>query len=305
MRVAIIDLGTNTFNLLIAEKAGDGLKILHTGKIAVRLGSGGLMHKRIQDDAFSRGIDAMKIHHTEILKYNCDQVKGIATSMIRDSVNGKEFVSRILAETGIHVEIVDGDREAELIWKGVREIVSPGEKFLIMDIGGGSTEFIIADTEKIYWKKSYQLGVTRLYEYFRHSDPITPDETEKIESFFSLQMQDLFAAIKTFEVKDMIGSAGSFETFLSMISWKKNDRNYDPETVHAPIPVDEFHILKEELIRSHHEERVHMRGLIELRRDLIVVSVLLVDYVIQKGKVESLHFCAYALKEGAAAELLA
>src|SRR4051812_26505417 len=179
MKIAIIDLGTNTFNLLVVEVSERGFKEIYGTKLSVKLGEGGINKNYITAKAFERGIDALKKYKKTIRRYKAERVVALATSAIREASNGDKFINRVKVETGISIKKISGNEEAGLIYLGVRKAVKMSDKkSLIMDIGGGSTEFIIADERKIYWKKSFLLGAARLLEKFNPSDPITNLQVE-------------------------------------------------------------------------------------------------------------------------------
>ena len=182
MRIAILDLGTNTFNMLVAETGNNKeYQILSSTKLPVKLGKGGIDKKEIRPDAITRGLTALEKHLQQSKVLKAEKIIAYATSAIRTARNSDQFLKTIREKFGIEVEIISGDREAELIYYGVKQAVSlDHEKYLILDIGGGSNEVIIADKSQIWWKKSYPLGMTRLVEKFRPSDPITIEEIEFI-----------------------------------------------------------------------------------------------------------------------------
>src|ERR1700741_3642240 len=157
MRLAVIDCGTNTFNLLIVEFDNQKKysKIFNT-RIAVKLGQGSINKGFIGEEPFKRGIEAIVTLNNEITKYKVSKILAFATSAIRDASNGKEFVDEIKRQTQIDVEIIDGDREAELIYLGKKEAATLSDSVsLIMDIGGGSNEFILANNKGMLWKQSF------------------------------------------------------------------------------------------------------------------------------------------------------
>lgn len=296
--IAIIDIGTNTFNLLIVTVDANQFKTLHVGKIAARLGKGGINSGKIADDAFTRGIDAIIEHKNTAEKFNCTQIIAIATSMLRDSENSELFCNSVKEKTGISISIVSGDEEAELIWNGVRHAIDLKGKKLIMDIGGGSTEFIIADHEKIYWKKSYDLGVTRLYEKFNHSDPILPEEKKEIQNYLNEELSELYQQSQLHKITHLIGSAGTFESYATIISLQKNDSIPDFSITSHEILLPDLNNLANWFYLSNHDERKELQGLIELRRNLIVISTILIDAVLTSCSIQKMHLSTYALKEG-------
>ena len=155
MCVAVLDLGTNTFNLVIAGETEDKQpQIIYNTKLPVKLGEGGINKGYIAPEAFTRGILAIEKHFSTIQSHRVKKILAFGTSAIRTAQNGDAFLKRIKAITGIDVEIISGEREAELIYYGVRQTYSMNSgKYLILDIGGGSNELIIADQQQIFWKK--------------------------------------------------------------------------------------------------------------------------------------------------------
>jgi exopolyphosphatase / guanosine-5'-triphosphate,3'-diphosphate pyrophosphatase len=302
MRAAVLDLGTNTFNLLIAEKTDEkGFKILLNTKIPVKLGEGGINTGEILHAAYKRGIVAINEHFKTINQYKVDKIKAYGTSALRTARNGNQFIKEIKSHTGINVEIITGELEAELIYYGVRQTLNlNSEKVLILDIGGGSNEFIIANKQKIFWKKSYPLGIARLLEKFKPSDPITVSEIETIDKYLAVVLTDFFEQVKDANITTLIGASGSFESFLAMI--KKLDNFVSqtaivPESV--PIGIDEFEKLYDLLICSTEAQRRNMKGLELMRIEMIVLACHFVKFILRSTNIRQIIQSNFALKEGA------
>jgi exopolyphosphatase / guanosine-5'-triphosphate,3'-diphosphate pyrophosphatase len=208
---------------------------------------------------------------------------------------------------GIDVEIISGDREAELIYHGVKQAVKlTDEKVLILDIGGGSIEFIIADGTTIYWKKSYPLGVARLLAKFKPSDPISIEEIEFISNYLEERLSDLFEEFRKHKINTMIGASGSFETIAAMI--KAEEPAFESETSKMPeavnIDLTDFENLYQRLINSTLKERKQMKGLESMRLEMIVIATLIVKFILQKLKINRLVQSNFSLKEGVVYEIL-
>jgi len=304
MRVAIIDMGTNTFNLLIAEANGDiHYQILHNSKLAVKLGEGGISKKFITPEAWSRGLAAIDSHMATISKYNVDKIAAFATSATRDAENGSAFVKEINKLYNLKVDVIKGEQEARLIYQGVRQAINLGEKSnLILDIGGGSNEFILCNAKQSFWLHSFNLGVQRLLQQFKPSDPITSDEVSKIENYLDDELKLLFDATASYSPARLVGSSGSFDTFRSLMSYA-GDIPITNNT-YAEIPLDEYKKLHQTLLKSNREERISMRGMELIRVDFIVVGSILTSYIINRLGIKSIYQSSFALKEGALIELL-
>jgi exopolyphosphatase/guanosine-5'-triphosphate,3'-diphosphate pyrophosphatase len=304
MRIAILDLGTNTFNLLIAEleKNGDP-NFIFKKELPVEIGKGGIHKGIITGEAIGRAIHALHTHLKIIAEHGVKDFYAFATSAVRDAKNGKEFAERIRIETGINIKIVSGEEEAKWIYEGVkRSSVLSDEISLIMDIGGGSTEFIIANKHEIFWKKSYQLGVTRLYEMFYPSDPMSKEKKKEVEEYISTALQDMFEAASKYKPTELIGSSGSFDSFAQMIICRTNSNK--EATNGYEYPLDEFEKLYQDLLVSTLEGRLKMPGLIEMRAPMFVYSAILTKLVLDKLGIKKMKLSHFALKEGIAGHFL-
>ncbi len=299
VRIAILDLGTNTFHLLIADVVGKKFQILHKSKIAVKLGEGAIHHNWIAPKPFRRGINTLKGFASTIKEYKVKKKIAYATSAIRGAQNGVNFIQTAKKETGIQINIIDGLREAELICYGVRQCVQVDRPFLIIDIGGGSTEFIIADDKKIFWKKSFDIGAARLLELFRPSDPITTKEIKAIEAFLEEKLFPLKPALLKFPVDILVGSSGSFDTFAEMIGYRFKNKNIIKNVNSYKFDLNEFNELAGSIIRSNLNQRLKMKGLIKMRVDMIVVATICTNYILRSFPIKDMYLSKYALKEGA------
>ncbi|GGE67148.1 exopolyphosphatase/guanosine-5'-triphosphate,3'-diphosphate pyrophosphatase [Pedobacter psychrotolerans] len=298
MRIAIIDMGTNTFHLLIAEINGDSFEVLYKTNVPVKLGEGRINDNIIIPEAFERGIECLKNFSKTILNYQAEKIKATATSAVRSAANGKDFVHSVKEQTEIEIDILSGDEEASLIYKGVKLSGAIEDLSLIMDIGGGSVEFILCDTENLIWKKSYNIGAARLMQKFFKSDPISDEDKNNILNYIQHELTDLFEICKQHQPKTLIGSAGAFETFAELVSSSKKSV-IDLDTLQSyRFDFDEYITLSIKLINSTHQQRSKMPGIIPLRVDLIVIATLITNYVLGRLKINQLKLSTYDLKMG-------
>jgi exopolyphosphatase/guanosine-5'-triphosphate,3'-diphosphate pyrophosphatase len=300
--IAIIDLGTNTFHLLIAEINENRPKVIFQETIAVKLGEGGMKDGMINVSAFDRGVSAIRQFKTSIDHHGVFQIKAFATSALRSASNSKIFTEKIVKETGIKIEIIDGNREAELIFSGVRAAINmKDQSSLIMDIGGGSVEFIICDQDQIFWKKSFDIGAARLMDQYHKSDPISESNISELHSYLNLVLTDLNTQLSIQKPKQLIGSAGAFETFASMLNPDFKSGFEKPE---FNIDLDKFEKISKFIIRSNHEERAVTAGIPAVRVDMIVVATLLTSYVLNLHEFKTLKLSTYSMKEGILFEMI-
>jgi exopolyphosphatase/guanosine-5'-triphosphate,3'-diphosphate pyrophosphatase len=301
MRIAIIDLGTNTFNLLIAQLRSSGsYDILLETKYPAKLGRGGINDKRITPDAEERGILALQTHLKTIADYGVEKVTCIATAAIRSASNGQAFVQRVKDELNLDIRVIDGMAEAQMIFDGIKQVIPLGdEKVMVLDIGGGSNEFIIANRSGVFWKHSFNLGIARLLDRFNPSDPIKANEIAEVEAYLMHELQPLFEAIKEHPVKKLIGSSGSFDTISAMLA-AIHHPDLDMEKLTSyHIELEKYAELHQTYLFSTHAERMAMKRMDPHRADMIVLASVFINLFVRECTIDEVWQCSFALKEGA------
>ncbi|MDP1800981.1 MAG: phosphatase [Bacteroidota bacterium] len=301
MRLAVIDCGTNTFNLLIVEfDSQKKYSKVFNSRIPVKLGQGSINKGFIGDEPFKRGVDAMKILNNEISKYNVSKILAFATSAIRDADNGKQFIGEVKRQTNIDVEIINGDREAELIYLGNKAAVDLKDTVsLIMDIGGGSNEFILANNKDLLWKQSFPIGAARMLEKFSPSDPITIKEIADIKEHMKVQLAPLMEAAKEFMPMELIGSSGAFDSIVEIIHGELNGEPIAENKTCYDINMNDYLHVSKLIKNSTLDERKNIKGLVAMRFDMIVISCLMIDVIIKAFNIPKMRVSTYSLKEGA------
>lgn len=297
-RIAVLDLGTNTFHLLIADMKGGRMEQKVAALTsAVKLGEGGITKGFITGAAFDRGLEAMRYFRSVIDEHGATEIYAAGTAALRSASNGADFIARVKQEAGISIQIIDGTREAELIYKGVRQGVALSDSALIMDIGGGSVEFIFCDQHEIFHKKSYPIGAARLMALFHKTDPISEADISAIHQHLDEQLADLKINAQIFKPGILIGSAGAFETFTQLIL-KKRGTNDTTEQTSFHFNPDQLDVVISEVLRSTHQERAENEAITPVRVDMIVVASVLTSYVIQELRIPAIAMSIYSLKEG-------
>ena len=306
MKVGIIDLGTNTFNLLIAEiDDKGGYNPLYRSKIGVKLGEGSFSKNYITEDAMERAFVALEAQITKIKNQYCDRILAFATAAVRNASNGQQFVDKVSEQFGVNIMVIDGDKEAHMIYQGVQLAGALDEnQSLIMDIGGGSTEFIIANDQEIIWKKSYEIGVSRLMEKYNPSDPIEIQEEAAIRNYLSEQLSEAFDEARKESVVQLIGSSGSFDTFSDVLAHRLGNFEEIKDLKSLAFEKEKLEQLLKELIWSKHSERERMEGMAVMRIRMIVLSAILTDMVMSEVDFENVKISRYALKEGVLFDVL-
>ena len=227
-----------------------------------------------------------------------------ATSAFRNASNGQLLADEIYRKTRLKVNIIGGEQEANLIYTGVKQALDLGSSnSLIIDIGGGSVEFIIANHKKVQWLYSFEIGAQRLMDQFHHHDPILPQEIAGLESFLDSQLSPLVSAMEKYHPRTLVGSSGSFDT-LSHIHCLKHgfEKSNNPE---QPLTIAGFKVIHDEIIVKTRAERLKIPGMIEMRADMMVVASCLIDYILDRFSLSNIRVSSFALKEGALFEVSA
>ena len=298
-QIAVIALGTNTFNLLIAEKSQTGHSVIYKNKIPVRLGEGGIQDKILTQEAMNRGLKALKEHKSDIVHHGISQVYAFATSAIRSASNGEEFVASALNQTGIKINVISGEEEAMYIFHGVSKAVDIASTHsLIIDIGGGSTEFIISHNGSPIWKASFDLGVARLLALFNPSDPIEAPEILQIREHIFTHLSPLFSALKQKRVYELIGSSGSFDSLTDIMLHQAVGKGLGKKKKEYCYDLKALQTIMNQLVQSNRKYRSRLKGLVDYRVDTIVLACIQIQLVLEEMGCTTVRHSTYALREG-------
>lgn len=309
MKQAVIDLGTNTFHLMIVQKK-PGQTAYETlfresrpAKIGRSAGGvGGINGRIITDDAIDRALSVLTYFREVLDAHQIDpaDVAVFGTSAIRVAQNQQAFVEKVRERTGLTIRVISGDEEAGLIYQGVRASGAlTNDTALIMDIGGGSVEFIIGSGDRLLWKQSFEIGGQRLMERFMgESDKLSPAAVQRLQGYLQEQLLPLTNAIHQYHPSVLVGSSGTFDTLIDM-QYQHEAGVWPPAGQSAfSLPLTEFYRSYELLLTRDHAERMALPGMIELRVDMIVVAVVLIDFVLRTYGIDTMRVSTYALKEG-------
>ncbi len=296
MNTAILDLGTNTFNLLVRSAEG---ALVFSDKISVRLGAGGLRDGVITPEAADRAVAAVAQHLVSARAYGAARSLAFATSAMRSTANGADLADRIERETGQPVNVNDGDQEAAFIAEGVGQAWPElSERHLIMDIGGGSTEFIVREAGQNLWYASYPLGVTRLAERFLPSDPTTSDQWTEIDAHVNVTLEPLWAALERFPCEILLGSSGSFDTLYNVTAHRIGSPELALGQARAEFALDAWPGTSRAVQQATTEARLLMPGMLAMRAETLHLSARQIDLVLARLNARRMLLSGYALKEG-------
>jgi exopolyphosphatase/guanosine-5'-triphosphate,3'-diphosphate pyrophosphatase len=301
MRIASIDIGTNTFRILVGEVKGKELKKLYIDRVITRLGGGVSKEKRISEDATDRAISVLREFAIILKEYGVEKVRAVATSVVRESINGYGFLERVQRETGIRAEVISGEEEARLTVNGVLKSVSANSEYsVIFDVGGGSTEYVLVERGEILGLRSTNLGVVHLTERFLKSNIPSKSDIDAI----SREIWDILSSELSWISKisnnglTLIGTAGTPTTLAAI---ELGLEKYDPNLVNGFI-LKKIAVLNifDTLIRIPAEERLRIRGLEKGREDVIIPGALIVIKTMERFSRDEILVSDGGLLEGVA-----
>ncbi len=297
-RFAVIDLGTNTFHVLIVEVHSDGsYSRLHKERIFVQLASDGI--QTIGEAPYARGIQALKKFKGIMDKLGVEKIKAFGTAALRTASNGKDFILEAKESIGIQIELISGDEEARLIHKGT-ELALGGihRNLLIMDIGGGSVEFIIADGKGIHWRQSFKVGVAVLKKMFHHKDPVSREELNAIDTFLKDTLAPLAKALKNHPAEVIVGASGTFDVLEASLPHQRINQNA------AILEEGVFYPFYGKIIPTTLAERFAMKEIPDTRAELMIVALQLIHSVLSITGIKEIWVSAFAMKEGILQEMV-
>lgn len=295
---ASIDLGSNTFHILIAEgsSSSSALKTIFKQRDYVFLSQNGV--DKIDQDRYDLGIQTLLAYRKIIDEYGVENYKVIGTETLRLASNGPSFVSEALEKSRFKIDIIDGLQEANYIYEGVNAYLGEIEGTqLIMDIGGGSVEFIVFDKESKRWAHSFPIGISVLFNNFQDRDPIRDEDLDRLKEFLDTKTNLLREEVSKYNIQWLIGSAGSFEILQEMMKHRSK-----PES--NKIKAQELIDLYQEIIVMDYDQRKNIPGLPIERVKLMPMALSLLVYVVKTLQIKEIVCSPYSLKEGVIFEMI-
>jgi len=301
LRIAAIDLGTNSFHMIIVEENKEkGIVEIDRVKDMICIGRGSISTKMLDEEAMQAGVAALKNFLVLAAQHGVapEHVLAFATSAIREASNRGDFLRRVKLETGLKVKVISGKEEAEFIYYGVRNAVRVGKTpDLLFDIGGGSVEFVLVDKSGVQLLESRKIGVARMRERFVTTEPIALHEIKMLEQFFAAELVSAVEKAAELKVCRAVASSGTAQNIARMIH-SMHGRAIEGSLNNRTFSRKEFQALYKAVLPLGTAERKKMTGLDEKRVDLIVPGLILVDMIFRLFKLDQIVISDSALREG-------
>lgn len=298
MKIGTIDIGTNSMRLLIGNYINNKIENRKKYVSTTRIGQGVDKEGYITEEAIERNLKALKEFSDICKNEKCDEIYCMGTSALRDSKNGQEFVRRAKELTGIDVDIICGDEESNLGFMGVLEGTdgNKSEDILVIDIGGGSTEFIVGNEEGIKFCKSENVGALRMTEKFITTDPISDEEYNSMASFIEETLYDTLNVLKEKKISKLVGIGGAITSLSAM---NQQLEVYSMEKVHNSIVCKkDLERILQNLKKMTLNDKKTMKGLQPKRADIITAGVKILHIIMEKLEFEEIMISEYDNLEG-------
>lgn len=297
MKIAAIDIGSNSIHMIIARVEGDGtIETIARSREMAKLGEETLSTGYLSEAVQERGLAALKRLKAIADAQNVTDIVAVATSATREARNGENFIARVLDETGIDARIISGVEEGRLIYLGAREVFPFGlQTAMIVDIGGGSVEFVIADQRRDYDIQSLKLGVRRLHELYTLAEPAEAGEVAALEKFIRSKLVPVTRAAQNHPFDVLIATSGTGGALARITTAMQSGK---AGTSSERIPLKALDQTVKHLLTLNSAQLERVPELDDKRRETIVVGGVLLRTILQTLKADSYQFCDAALREG-------
>ena len=299
MRIAAIDIGTNSIHMIVVQVKPDlSFEIVDREKEMVRLGAGGLEGRRLGPAAQTAALDALHRFKELAQSRQVDEILATATSAVREAKNGGEFLAQVLQRTGIRVRVIPGDEEARLVHLAAVYGVDAGRgTTVVIDIGGGSMEVTLGTADEVHLARSFLLGVIRLTDRFVSADPLPKADERRLAKHIRQEAGAFLEQLRATGFERVIATSG---TSLSLGQIALSGRRlFDSDRIHhSRLTAEDLGRVRKQVVALDMQRRLRIPGLDARRADLVVAGAVLLDTVLGLLGAREVVLCDLALREG-------
>jgi exopolyphosphatase / guanosine-5'-triphosphate,3'-diphosphate pyrophosphatase len=306
MRIAAIDIGTNSIHMIVVQVRPDlSFGVIDREKEMVRLGAGGLDGRALTPEAMHAALQVLSKFRRLAESHRVDEVIAVATSAVREAENGGEFLSVVQRQTGIRPRVISGTEEARLIHSAaVYGVGVPRDVAVVIDIGGGSVEVTRGSGSAIELGQSFKLGVIRLTERFVKSDPLEPRDERKLVRHIQMEIGAYLKQIAQAGFERLIGTSGTILS-LGSVAVAAEQRGGSGALRNRRIAAKQLRRLRKELVGMTLEQRLRVPGLEPRRADLAVAGAILLEEIVRRLGADEITLCDLSLREGLVLDYIA
>jgi exopolyphosphatase/guanosine-5'-triphosphate,3'-diphosphate pyrophosphatase len=297
MRIAAIDIGTNSVHMIIVQVRGDrSFEVIDREKVMVRLGAGGLDGRALTASAMASALQALSKFKRLAESRNVDEIIAAATSATREAENGGDFLNAIASHTGIRARVIAGTEEARLIHLSASYGTAFAGGTVVIDIGGGSVEITSGTGAEPDLARSFKVGVIRLSERFVRSDPLDARDERRLVKYIEREVGDHLREIKARGFARVIGTSGTMTSLGTLALGLQGQEVGDIRNLR--VPAKYLHRLRKRLVSLDLQQRLSLDGLDPRRADLAPAGSVLVDTLLRALGAEEVVLSDFALREG-------
>ena len=299
MRIAAIDIGTNSIHMIVVRVRPDlSFEVIDREKEMVRLGAGGLDGRSLTPTAVTAALQTLAKFRRLADSHKVDEIVAAATSAIREADNGGDFLTEVARRTGIQVRVISGTEEARLIhMAAVYGVHMGGSPAVVVDIGGGSIEVTLGTASHLTHARSFKLGVIRLTERFVRTDPLSKRDERRLVKHINKEIGAYLDTVADRRFERVIGTSGTILS-LGALALSEDGVVRDEALRNRRVPAKAIRRLRKRLSGADLEARLHMSGLDPRRADIAVAGSVLLDSVLRRLGAEDMTLCDLALREG-------
>jgi exopolyphosphatase/guanosine-5'-triphosphate,3'-diphosphate pyrophosphatase len=296
MRIAAIDLGSNSIHMIVVQVHADlSFEVIDREKEMVRLGAGGLDGGHLTEQAMATGLDVLSRYRRLADSHQVDEVLAAATSATREAENGGEFLQRVAREVGIRVRVISGTEEARLIHIAAGYATDVRRRrAVVIDIGGGSVEITLGTAARPSLARSFKMGVIRLAERFVKSDPIKDADEQRLARHVLKQAGDFLDELSERGFDRVIGTSGTILSLGALAAWPR----VPEELRNFRVGAKDIRRVRERLTSMDLQRRLKVPGLDPKRADISVPGSILLDTLLDRLGAREITLCDFALREG-------
>ena len=298
MRIAAIDIGTNSIHMIVVQVRPDlSFEVIDREKDMVRLGAGGLDGRSLTATAMTAGIQTLTKFRRLADSHHVDEIVAAATSATREADNGGDFISEVDRQTGVKIRVISGTEEARLIHLAAGYGVDVGSgTAVVIDIGGGSVEVTLGPATEMTLGKSFKVGAIRLTERFVKSDPLSGRDERRLVKHLNKEMGAYLDQVSGRGFDRVIGTSGTILSLGSLAATQDGDSPEDLRNLR--VSAKSLRRLRKTLVAADIQERLALPGMDPRRADLNVAGSVLLDTMLRRLGADDVTLCDLALREG-------
>jgi len=306
MRIAAIDIGTNSIHMVIADAVGGGgFEVVDRERDVVQIGRGSFGRGRLRRDAIQRCVEALARFTQLARRHQTDRILCTATAAVREAKNGGEFLQAARAASGVTPRVIPAEEEGRLIYLAIKGALQIGPRpALIVDIGGGSMQLVVGDAERLRLATSAPIGALRLTEMLLESDPPGRDEVQRLRRYIRKQARAGLEKVAEAGPLEAFGSSGSIHAIAQIAHWDAHGQAI-PQINGYFLSLEAVEKMARQLVRMTVAQREKLPGIDARRAEIILPGLLVLEHVLAETGIAGITVSDFGVREGLVTDYIA